>query len=540
MSVLGKTASAGATVLGLLVGALALTSPAAGAAAPVGCDGQVLAASGTLTPDAISVDGSTVVFGSGGTITVHDVASGTEVDVASGRSPRLADGGTVVFYEAGTAVRSVGIDGEGDQLVADAAGDDEVVLLDAASDADAALAGRGPQEGTWDIPLISEALVWNGAVLTVHPTSPSNPGGSRLVLGGTISPDGATYALNGIDSDAGRPIGTLLVRNGGSGAFESVAQPATDLRLVGDTPTVFYGQAPAGPLGTVTSWIRALDLDGEATDEEVAASAYLLDVAEDADHLLVTDIAPPYASENAGLPRTYLPARHDIARDRRVPFAVRLGTGRVASVVVGSLADGGRRIAFQTSDGRVALADCTSFADVRPSQAFAEDIEWVFAAGITTGYDDSTYRPTRQVTRQAMAAFLHRLSGDPDPDAPAEPPFTDVSLDHPFLLDITWAVEAEVTTGYADDTFRPSAPVTRQAMAAFLHRVTGEAGTPGPGTPTFTDVSAGHPFFADVQWMAANDISEGYQPGPTYQPSALVTRQAMAAFLHRTADLLET
>jgi hypothetical protein len=220
-----------------------------------------------------------------------------------------------------------------------------------------------------------------------------------------------------------------------------------------------------------------------------------------------------------------------------VPLRGRIGTEVVP--VSGQISADGSTVGF-TNDNRVILAECGSFADVRPSQAFAEDIEWVFAAGITTGYEDGTYRPSAPVTRQAMAAFLHRLSGDPDPTAPAEAPFADVGLDHPFLLDITWAVEAEVTTGYEDGTYRPSAPVTRQAMAAFLHRVAGEAGVPGPGTPTFTDVSAGHPFFADVQWMAANDISEGYQPGPTYRPSALVTRQAMATFLHRTADLLET
>ncbi|OWY60702.1 hypothetical protein B7486_67760, partial [cyanobacterium TDX16] len=55
-----------------------------------------------------------------------------------------------------------------------------------------------------------------------------------------------------------------------------------------------------------------------------------------------------------------------------------------------------------------------------------------------------------------------------------------------------------------------------------------------------TDVSAAHPFFEDVEWMADWGISTGYQPGPTYQPAALVTRQAMAAFLHRTAELVET
>jgi hypothetical protein len=33
--------------------------------------------------------------------------------------------------------------------------------------------------------------------------------------------------------------------------------------------------------------------------------------------------------------------------------------------------------------------------------------------------------------------------------------------------------------------------------------------------------------------MADAGLSVGYEPGPTYRPSAPVTRQAMSAFLHR-------
>jgi hypothetical protein len=76
-------------------------------------------------------------------------------------------------------------------------------------------------------------------------------------------------------------------------------------------------------------------------------------------------------------------------------------------------------------------------------------------------------------------------------------------------------------------------------MSAFLHRVAGDEPVE-TGPPTFTDVTTTHPFYDDIEWMAAWGISEGYQPGPTYKPAENVTRQAMAAFLHRTADLLAT
>jgi hypothetical protein len=50
-----------------------------------------------------------------------------------------------------------------------------------------------------------------------------------------------------------------------------------------------------------------------------------------------------------------------------------------------------------------------TFSDVPESHPFYDDVEWMAAAGITTGFDDGTYRPTQPVTRQAMSAFMRRL-----------------------------------------------------------------------------------------------------------------------------------
>jgi hypothetical protein len=55
------------------------------------------------------------------------------------------------------------------------------------------------------------------------------------------------------------------------------------------------------------------------------------------------------------------------------------------------------------------------------------------------------------------------------------PTFSDVPPSHPFSDEIEWLADSGITTGYPDGTFRPGAPVTRQAMAAYLERV--NAGT---------------------------------------------------------------
>jgi hypothetical protein len=55
------------------------------------------------------------------------------------------------------------------------------------------------------------------------------------------------------------------------------------------------------------------------------------------------------------------------------------------------------------------------FNDVPDSNQFHDDIEWMADNGIADGFADGGYHPNAAVTRQAMAAFLHRLSGDEIP-----------------------------------------------------------------------------------------------------------------------------
>src|SRR5690606_3188713 len=120
-----------------------------------------------------------------------------------------------------------------------------------------------------------------------------------------------------------------------------------------------------------------------------------------------------------------------------------------------------------------AAAQCGSFDDVRPSNPFCHDIAWLSAHHIAEGYSDGGFHPRATVTRQAMAAFLYRLAnpGADERDCGYLAPFGDVDPDSPFCGDVGWLAAEGVTGGYSDGGFRPRATVTRQAMAAFLHRL---------------------------------------------------------------------
>jgi hypothetical protein len=177
--------------------------------------------------------------------------------------------------------------------------------------------------------------------------------------------------------------------------------------------------------------------------------------------------------------------------------------------------------------------DCLppEFPDVSAGHQFFNEICWMVGAGITTGYLDGTFKPSNPVTRQAMAAFLLRLRAEEAPNDCVKQ-FHDVGTSHPFFEEICWMVRDGITTGYLDGTFKPGAKVSRAAMAAFLYRFEGEPTFLPPGTATFPDVGLSHTFSIEVEWMVSEGITGGY-PDNTFRPGSSVTRQSMAAFLYR-------
>ena len=178
------------------------------------------------------------------------------------------------------------------------------------------------------------------------------------------------------------------------------------------------------------------------------------------------------------------------------------------------------------------------FADA-PGTKFESEINWMADEDLTTGYSDGTYRPYGSINRDAMAAFLYRLAGSPAFDAPDVSAFSDVATDNQFYKEISWLAATGISTGYPDGTFRPVAPVKRDAMAAFMNRFAGEQcsvegakGYQAPGTASFTDVALDNQWHREISWMKDSGVSTGY-PDSSYHPYEDVSREAMAAFIQR-------
>jgi hypothetical protein len=94
--------------------------------------------------------------------------------------------------------------------------------------------------------------------------------------------------------------------------------------------------------------------------------------------------------------------------------------------------------------------------------------------------------------------------------------------------DINALAASGITLGCGGGVYCPTSPVTREQMASFLVR---GFHLPQTATDYFSDDSAS-PHQADINALAASGITLGCGGG-VYCPAAWVTREQMAAFLHR-------
>lgn len=143
-----------------------------------------------------------------------------------------------------------------------------------------------------------------------------------------------------------------------------------------------------------------------------------------------------------------------------------------------------------------------------------------------------SYRPYDPVHRWDMAAFLYRLADSPPYTPPKVSPFKDVPTTHVFYKEMAWMESTGIANGWSDGTYRPSNTVQRWTMAAFLYRFAGSPAYTAPAVSPFKDIKPGDPFYKEMSWMNSAGVANGWSDG-TYRPNAVVSREIMAAFLHR-------
>lgn len=171
----------------------------------------------------------------------------------------------------------------------------------------------------------------------------------------------------------------------------------------------------------------------------------------------------------------------------------------------------------------------TTFKDVKKGHWSEEESKRSLEAGIITGFEDGTLRPTVDLTREEAAIMLTRAL-ELDTTNIEQVNYKDVDDKRYAYKYIAAVTKAKLMEGYNGEFF-PTDSLTRQDMAVVMQRA---FKLEGNGEVPFTDVKENYAYDA-ISALYANDITTGYA-NKTFKPKNAITREEFVVFLDRALN----
>lgn len=210
-------------------------------------------------------------------------------------------------------------------------------------------------------------------------------------------------------------------------------------------------------------------------------------------------------------------------------------SGGAAHRVTVTARDGSGNIGRASQDIPAGADWTPKFSDTKDYWA-ATYVDYLYTAGITTGYSDGTFRPNQNITRAQFAVMLYRYLGlDESKYANVVLPFADNAKIAEYAVP---AIRALYTEGVINGStgadgrlyFNPDSSLTRAQAATMIGR-TQEKGY-ASASLNFSD-SGRIPAYATyyIQTMVAQGIISGYTDN-TFKPNNNITRGQMAKILY--------
>lgn len=167
----------------------------------------------------------------------------------------------------------------------------------------------------------------------------------------------------------------------------------------------------------------------------------------------------------------------------------------------------------------------STFSDVPNSHRFYNDISYLLNKGVIS--PASKYGVDDKVTRAEVAIMVSKSLGLDG--TKRETTFKDVSSTHQASGHIASAVEAKIISGFPDGTYRPNELVDRGQMAIFLARAF-KLSEESPAN--FKDMSPSVASYSSVKKIIQAGITSGFSDN-TFRPTEKLTRGQISAFLAR-------
>ena len=177
------------------------------------------------------------------------------------------------------------------------------------------------------------------------------------------------------------------------------------------------------------------------------------------------------------------------------------------------------------------------FSDVAVDDWCYEQINQLYQLGYLSGTEIHTFSPGGTLTRAQAVVILYRMAGCPTVSGGAA--FTDVTADSWCADAVAWAAESGVVTGYEDGTFVPNADITRQQLAVILYRYAGSPESDGMILGEFEDGETVADYGkAAMRWAVHAGLLTGTSD-TALSPMGAATRSQTAVVLGRYLDTPE-
>lgn len=160
-------------------------------------------------------------------------------------------------------------------------------------------------------------------------------------------------------------------------------------------------------------------------------------------------------------------------------------------------------------------AVCGRFTDIDVTQWYHTPVHYVLENNIMSGTSATTFSPEMTVTRAMMAQMIYAMEGKPA--TAANEKYTDVPAGEYYVSAAAFVSAAGIMTGYDETTFAPNDLLTREQLATVLRSYAAYKNRPTDQTTSleaFSDASSVS-YWAEnaVRWAVASGLMAGRAGG---------------------------
>ena len=178
------------------------------------------------------------------------------------------------------------------------------------------------------------------------------------------------------------------------------------------------------------------------------------------------------------------------------------------------------------------------FTDVDPDDWYHDGLHYCVENSIMDGKPGSVFDPDGHTSRAMLVIMLHRLEGEPVVNYAMN--FSDVEDGCWYTEAIRWAASEKIVSGYDDGTFLPDQDITREELAALLYNYVRYKGEGFTGDWMFPLGYADAAEISDwayeaVCWMSMKGIVGG-KPGNVFDPGGYALRSEAAVLFRNFCE----